>query len=369
MRTRYLGLGLSAVVLLAGSLGYVLVGTHLYQRYHLAYANYQFAPAGPCGALVAWSPPRTVYTGLYINTPALLTLRYSSPQPQTLRITVGIPRFTQDESVEVQAAEAFQQRAFKPPLQDGAALNGLSGIGAGDRAGQIHLRVQGSAGAACDVTVPVTLKSAEWMHWYDGTASTDNSPLLAGWVTPHAPAISQLIGRTAAWMKQHPESYAGTPALFGYDGGRAASTDVVNQVNALFDTLQSVYHVYYAQDNVPYSVDAAQRIQLPQEVLSAAFPTGMCVETTAILASAVEALGMRAYFIIVPGHAFLGVALGDQPGAPIEYWETSDLNGGISGSQANVHGDAEHVENLAAGKILRVIDIAYERQQGIQPID
>ena len=115
MRTRYLGLGLSALVLVAGSLGYVLVGTHLYQRYHLAYANYQFAPAGPCGALVAWSPPRTVYTGLYVNSPALLTLRYSSPQPQTLRITIGIPRFTQDKSVRCRPPRRFSSARSSRP--------------------------------------------------------------------------------------------------------------------------------------------------------------------------------------------------------------------------------------------------------------
>jgi hypothetical protein len=95
----------------------------------------------------------------------------------------------------------------------------------------------------------------------------------------------------------------------------------------------------------------------------------MCLETTAILASAVEHLGMRPFIIIIPGHAFLGVALSADVGAPIEYWETSDLNDGVSGQQANIHGQNEYLTARSGGHILGVVDIQYERQQGIDPIE
>ena len=365
---RYLSLGIIMLVLVAGGTGYVTMGMRLFEKYHLANANYQIAPLGPCGTLITWSPPKTVYTGLYVNQPNLLSLRFRSSTPQELHISVSVPHFTQVQMIEAQAAPAFQDLSFKPPLLDNTVLDAL--VSPGQRDAQIELRVESDSAAPCDTTVPVKLMSRQYMHWYDPATGTDNSPYLAGWVTPHAPVIADLIGRSAQWLQQHSGSYPGTSGLFGYGAGDASPQDVTNQINAIFDTLQSVYHVTYAQDNIPYSLDAVQRIKLPQDVLSARYPTGMCVETTAILASAAEALGMRAFFVLVPGHVFLGVALGAGPDAPpIGYWETSDLNGGISGNQAHVHGNNEYTSYAAQGKIQKVIDIQYERTQGIEPIE
>ncbi|HEX8035298.1 MAG TPA: hypothetical protein VF510_15695, partial [Ktedonobacterales bacterium] len=91
----------------------------------------------------------------------------------------------------------------------------------------------------------------------------------------------------------------------------------------------------------------------------------MCVETTAILASAVEHLGMRPYFILIPGHVFLGVALGQDLSAPLAYWETSVLNG-VTGNQANLYGDNEYTAHRADAQ---AVDVQYWRQHGILPIE
>lgn len=364
MRRRFVWLAVTCVVLVAGSLGYVMTGVGLYQRYHAAYANYQFAETGPCGALVAWSPPRVLYTGLYVNQPQLLTLRYRAPSPERLRITVSIPQFTEEQTIEVVASAAFQERQFKPPVLEGNAMDAL--VNAGQRAAQIHLRVQSGGQALCETTAQVVLESRQVMHWYDRATGTNYAPYLAGWVTPHARSIDTLLGRAASWMSAHPASYPGTTSFVGYGG---SAPDVVNQINALFDTLESVYQLRYASDNALYSQDATQRIKLPGDILGTPDPIGMCVETTAILASAAEALGMRPYFVIVPGHTFLGVALGPQSSAPIEYWETSDLNGGVLGRQANAFGKDEYAKYQAQGQILQVVDVMLERGQGIEPIE
>ena len=161
----------------------------------------------------------------------------------------------------------------------------------------------------------------------------------------------------------------------GYDEGRATPDVVIQQVNAIFDTLQFVYHMHYAEDNVPFDRDAEQVIQLPRDVLPAnpllgPDPAAMCLETTAIIASAVERLGMRPYFVIVPGHAFLAVALGPSPSAPKAYWETSFLGDDVYGSQAALYANqTEYPMYQSQGKVLAVIDIAAERLAGIEPIE
>jgi hypothetical protein len=358
MRKRDIVLGLTLAVVCVASVGYVVQGARLYQDYHLANANYRFIPTGPCDALVAWSPPGTLYTGLYVNQPSLLTLRYRSSDPQTLHITVAIPFFTQAQTLEVQAAQGFQLLAFKPPLLGGNVLDNL--VSVDQRAAEIQLNVQGAAGS-CTVTSSVTLMSRLWMPWTDPATGADNSDYLAGWVTPSDPSIAALVASA--------ETYANTHSFLGYLAG--SQQEVVSEVNALFNTLQSVYHVRYAPTALANgssgSIDA-QRIQLPRDVLDNSAHIAMCVETTAILASAVERLGMLPYIIIVPGHAFLGVALSGDATAPISYWETSDLNG-FDGAQANVEGMNEYDTAVAHNQIEHVVNIHFERQRGIQPID
>ncbi len=362
MRKRFVRLSIITALLAAGAITYVVAGGSLYGQYQLAYANFHSS----CDNLITWSPPTKILTGFYANTPELVTIRYHSATPQALRLRVSIPGFTQEESVQVQSAPAFQSQSFKPPLLDNTVLDAL--VGPRQRASQIHLQVQDDQHILCDTSVPVTLLSRQWMQWRDPVQG-DNLRFLAGWVTPQAPVIADLAGKAAQQLSAHPERYGGLTTLYGYDQGHATPANVEAQVNAFFDTLQFDYHVHYAEENVPYNTDSMQLIQLPADILSRAAPTGMCVETTAILASAIERLGMRPYIVIVPGHAFLGVAMGANPTAEIQYWETSDLNGGVTGAQANTHGDSEYTTFEGQSKVSSVLDIQYQRQHGIAPIE
>ncbi len=360
-------IGAAGLALLIGASAYVAVGLHLYDRYQLAYRTYR--PYSACGVLITWSPPTDVLTAFYVNQPQFLVVRYRSPHPQALRLTLGIPSFTQDQSFDVQGTPAFQSQAFKPPLSAPTVLDSL--VGPHARGAQIVLRVRNESGHVCDTSWPVRLESRQLMQWQDA-AGTDESGYLAGWVTPQDDIISTLVGRTADWLTDpaHRAFYPAASALYGYNGGQASPSAVIDQVNALFDTLQLVYHVHYVDENVPFQQNTTQLIQLPKDVLGSSAPTGMCVETTALMASAIERMGMRPFIVIVPHHAFLGVALGPGPSAPLSYWETSDLNGGgLKGDQANIHGTTEYNTFQQQGQILRVIDIERERQQGIEPIE
>ena len=358
MHRRYIWLVVALAVLIVSATGYILAGNYLYAQYQTSFANYTTS----CDALISWNPPTRLYTGLYVNAPSLATVQYRSPIRQTLRISLSIPQFTQEQSVQVTATASFQQHTFKPPILSPTATTLDALVGPGQRAAQLHLRVQSLSKTLCDTNVPVTLFSRQIMLWRD-PSGVDNSAYLAGWVTPNAQAITNLIGRASERLAAAPADSPSTSAMRGYSGG-ATTDDVRGQVNALFDTLQFSYHVHYASDNALYNTDATQIIQLPADILKQNAPTGMCVETTAILASAVERLGMFPYIIVVPGHAFLGVALSADPDAPVGYWETSDLNDN-TGSQANVDGQSKYSNSHGP----RVIDIHYERQHGILPIE
>src|SRR5262249_21663948 len=114
----------------------------------------------------------------------------------------------------------------------------------------------------------------------------------------------------------------------------------------------------YSNINIQYGLPAVENILLPKDLLQSGL--GMCVETTVTMASAIESLHMRPFILIITGHAFLGVATG-QESTERMYWETSLLGQVNLGQQANQEGESEY--QLYQRQIVRVIDITAERQQ------
>src|SRR5258708_19452992 len=137
------------------------------------------------------------------------------------------------------------------------------------------------------------------------------------------------------------------PAMIGYDNGQASPRAVRDQVDAIFDAMRLDYHVQYIQESVPYSGPggtsvALQKIKVPAEALQQ--HSGMCIELTALLASAVERIGLDAEIVIIPGHAFLGVAV-TQNDTQFEYWDGVQVNSNVAGDSSNLWADNEYMQN------------------------
>lgn len=350
------------MVFLAAAL-YVGGGLRSYHLYQQAYALYG---QGACGAEFTWkinpqalatiNGQSELLTSFYSNLPWLLSVSYRSATPQQLTLSAEIPNFSQQEPVQVEATSGWKEQLFHPPLLPGM-IDALATISYRDS--QVLLRVNGASGKSCTDSKPVRLLTSRAMYWQDAQGH-DNFDFLAAWVTPQDPAIRDLVNRAAERLKNNPALYPGTTEMVGYGGSQQ---DVINQINAIYDTLEQDYHIHYSNTTIQYG-PTIENVLLPKDLLQSG--TGMCVETTVTLASAIESLHMRPYLYLVPGHAFLGVALG--PDSPERrFWETTLLGQGNFGKQANQRGMQEHDE--MASQIIRVIDVVAERQQGILPME
>ena len=361
MQRRRVALGALLLALVVTSTLYVAAGLRIFANYRDVYGLY----AVSCNGKLAWTPPASLYVGLYNNQPSFVRVQARNPSPSVARVTVVIPGVTEPETIETQTGSTFQSLLFKPQFLPQTPITSANATGT--LSGRLVATAQFVGQPACQLSAPLTLYSRQWIRWRDGATQADLTPYIAGWVTPQAPAIEALVGKASQRLHDHPELYDNVPALYGYDEDRASGGQVRDQVDALFDTLQSVYHMRYTADNAPFTTDASQIVQAPDDILNSVTPTGMCVETTVIMASAVERLGMRPLIIFTSSHAYLGVALSSASSATISYWETSDLNGSPLGSQANVDGDTEYAADVSAHAITDVVDIAYERTRGIAP--
>ena len=124
---------------------------------------------------------------------------------------------------------------------------------------------------------------------------------LASFVVPNQPAISQMVVKASALLKQ----MTGASAFVEYQDGDPNT--VVAQVSAIFAALHQEGIIYRA---VPASYERiGQRITLSDQVLET--HQGNCIELTLLMASVLEAVGIYSGVVLMRGHAFLGVWLSE----------------------------------------------------------
>ncbi|MHB8599796.1 MAG: transglutaminase family protein [Ktedonobacteraceae bacterium] len=295
----------------------------------------------------------------YVTTqnPLLFVITYSSDTPMALVINVTVAGFTETVTQSVNATSTAQTANFVPPLLPDALRNLTT-----DDTTSLHVQVTNTSKRLYYLNdSPLLLRSRWLMQWVAA-----NRLEIGAWVTPNDPAIGALITKAAAHLPSEPPPTPG--AMVGYSN--ASDKEVIAQVDAIYDALRLDYHMRYVQASVPYAGPgsasvATENIKLPFEVLQQR--SGMCIELTVLLASAVERIGLHAEIIIVPGHAFLGVAV-TPDNSHFEYWDAVEVNDNVAGDSANISTDAAYQRDMSQHRIVDTIVISDARNAGIQPM-
>ena len=338
--------------------GYVVGGLQAYSRYQQTVGQQRCGGQKPVHVCV--QAPSEVFSAYYpfdLSThTSLFSVTYSSSSPLTLLISVGIAGFTQVETHTVSASSTAQTTSFTPAPLDQAVRKQTS-----DLTTSLSVKVTDTRNTLYYLNdSPLLLHGHQLMQWVAA-----NRLKIAAWVTPDDPAVVSLVTKAASHLSMQP---APAPtAMIGYLD-HATPQAVRDQVDAIFDALRLDYHMRYVIENVPYSGPgdtsvALENIKLPSEVLQQ--HSGMCIELAALLASAVEKIGLHAEIVIIPGHAFLGVATTPDE-KQFQYWDGVQVNNGVAGASANIYADQEYSTN--ARQIVDTILISTARQQGVGPM-
>lgn len=360
MRKRLIALALVLAFLVSLAFGYVVNGLNAYARFQQSNVANQEHCGGQAPVHICVMTPLDTFSAYYpsylANHTTLFTVDYSSTNPLALLISLSIQGFSQVETHTVSAAAKTQATSFIPPLLNSQILRKWTT----ESNVLVHVRVTDTAGHEYYLNDSPLLIHSRWlMQWV-----ASNRLRVAAWVMPNDPAVMQLVTNAANHLAIQP---APAPnAMIGYT--KATPRAVRDQVDAIFDALRLDYQIRYVQESVPYGGPgdtrvALQKIKLPAEVLQQ--QSGMCVELTLLLASAVESIGLHAEIVIIPGHAFLGVAT-RADNSHFEYWDAVQVNNGVAGDSANIATDSEYQQNVK--QLVDTILIANARQQGIGPM-
>ena len=351
---------LTMMVLTGLSGWYIVGGMQAYSRYQQSSIASQEHCGGQSPVHICVQSPSEIFSGYYpyyVATQSnLFSIRYSSSSPITLLMSVSIEGFSQAEIHTVNATPDVKSISFRP-LAMNQALRQLTV----DNNTWLHVQITDAARHLYYVDdSPLLLRSRWLMQWIAA-----NRLKIAAWVTPDDPAVIALDNKAKALLKSQQQPIP--PAMIGYANGASARA-VRDQVDAIFDAMWLDYHIQYSQESIPYNGPgdtgvALQKIKLPAEVLQQR--SGMCIELTALLASAVERIGLHAEIVIIPGHAFLGVAVTPH-NTQFEYWDAVQVNDNVAGDSANLWTDNEYMQNTK--QIVDTIVISDARHQGVGPM-
>ena len=348
------------IVLMGLSGWYIVGGIQAYSRYQQSSIASQEHCGGQSPVHICVQSPLEIFSAYYPYDVAtqsnVFIIRYSSSTPMTLLMSVSIEGFSQVETHTVNATPNVQSISFRPLAMTQAFR---------------QLTVDTNTWLQVSITnvgnhvyyandIQVLLRSRWLMQWI-----ATNRLKIAAWVTPDDPAVIALDKKAEARLQS--QQLPIPPAMIGYANG-ASERAVRDQVDAIFDAMRLDYHIRYSQESVPYNGPwdtgvALQKIKLPAEVLQQR--SGMCIELTALLASAVERIGLHAEIVIIPGHAFLGVAV-TPDNTRFEYWDAVQVNANVAGDSANLWTDKEYMQN--AQQIVDTIVISDARHQGVGPM-
>lgn len=160
------------------------------------------------------------------------------------------------------------------------------------RSGELSVSVVADGVTVAEEARPVAiLAGRHWLSEPPGLAME----LLAAHVMPNSPVIETLLAEASALLKER----TGSPSVQGYQAGPERVDQIVG---AVFDAMRA-REIRYANPPASWS-EVGQKVRTPEEVLDGR--VGTCLDTTVIMAAALEQAGIHPLLWVVHGHSFLG---------------------------------------------------------------
>ncbi|HEX5125052.1 MAG TPA: hypothetical protein VFV97_17540 [Rhodanobacteraceae bacterium] len=294
----------------------------------------------------------------------LVAVRATTDVPRDLRLTVETEGLIEPARVDARTLRAGVAVELRPRLAwDTAYLRGL----AAPRIQPVRVRIEakGLATEVRELTVRVHPLDEALYYFREGRDRVDLGWVFAAYVDPHDAIVDDVLDLARD---------AGTPV----DGDAVAKLD---QVRAVWNALEA-HGLRYAPGDPALSRGPSiysQRVRLVAE--SWAERRANCIDSSVLIASVLERIGIRSFIVLVPQHAFVGFYTSGNRSQP-EFLETTLLGtdaghlprGAASSFDAARAAGRLHF-NRVAGRLDKahrpdyaLIDIETARAYGIVPL-
>lgn len=320
----------------------------------------------------------TIYPSLYNTYDAFVILKAGCISGnRTIVVEAEIPGFTQKYVETFHLDSSYRTIYIKPP-----ALTGELDLSAAKDA-QISVTLSEQDGTLIEAkSFPVSLKSKYDFEWYSSEYGTSTKDNILCFLTPESSAITELkrqaIDEITDLTDNRIESFVGYQnAYANWNQYMFTYLQTAGLMSALRKT-----GVRYNMD--PFSISGSnQHILLPADVI--AQKSGLCVETSLTIASALQSAGMHAFLLFPRGHAQVAVEVWNEGDHKGEYFliETTQLGSGnnrehfienanamaqLEGSTGIItYWDAPNWYNYLENEVEYIIDCDDSRLLGLTP--
>ncbi len=248
------------------------------------------------------------------------------------------------------------------------------------RPGTLHVMVEqigSTKGSLHDNTYHIKLHARNTallaVEMLDGSMK-DLTKYLAGWVTPHHPAIDKLLRKAA---EHHPER-----GFVGYGGADTLEETTIivrEQAQAIFETLKYDVDLVYIDSSLSFSANpeqTMQRVRFPTEILESG-GSANCLDSTVLFASLLETASIEPLIVLIPGHAFVGWRV-DSGVNQYEFLETTLIsNANFADAQQSAQTSFENAqatgnferEIFDSAGFARLIDVVASHNEDIYPLE
>jgi superfamily I DNA and/or RNA helicase len=142
--------------------------------------------------------------------------------------------------------------------------------------------------------------------WKQGVGTRLDSMLIAAFSQPGDPVVSHILAKARSvketLTRSDGSAFAATTS--GYQGD---AEEVLAEVRAIYEAIQS-FEIEYSNPLTNFNLHG-QPIRSPGEILETRAAT--CLDTTMLMSSCLESIGLHPVVFLVPLHAFVGVWLSD----------------------------------------------------------
>lgn len=266
----------------------------------------------------------TIYPSLYntYDSFAIITLATYGGQ-RSIDVEVEIPGFTQKYRQSYTITSNVKQLFIKPPLVTGDI--DLSAA----KSAQINVTLYEKDGTQITTqSNPVTIKSKNDVEWYSSDFGVFTQDNILCFLTPESSGISALkrsaIDEISVITNNQLEALVGYQET-GFDHYTTTYLQAASIMRALYNE-----GVRYSMDS--FSVSGShQHVLLPDQVMEGR--QGLCVETSLVVASALQSANMHAFLVFPPGHAQVAVEIWNDGEGYGEYFliETTALSDDLNG--------------------------------------
>ena len=268
------------------------------------------APDGEIFPVLDLSQATAAAKGTAGDGSGLVAVRATTDVPRDLRLTVETEGLAEPARVDARTLRGGVPVELRPRLAwDAAYVRSF----AAPRVQPMRVRIEakGLPAEVRELTVRVHPLDDALYYFREGHDRVDLAWVFAAYVDPHDAVVDAVLDLARD---------AGTPVDGDADGADAK----LGQVRAVWNALEA-HGVRYAAGDPALSRGPSiysQRVRLVAE--SWAERRANCIDSSVLIASVLERIGIRSFIVLVPQHAFVGFYTADHKSRP-EFLETTLL--------------------------------------------